>query len=67
MHKYTYIYIHIYICINRVSEQLNCNVPHIKLKIYGIRQALLFSCCKGFKNSNYVFTKCVEGFQRSIE
>ena len=31
-----------------------------------LRQALLFACCTGFKNSIYVFTKCMERFQRSI-
>ena len=40
-------------------EQLNCFFPEIELKIYGIKQALFFSCCTGFKNSIYVFTKYI--------
>ena len=44
------MYMYIYICFNHLGEQLNCDVPEIESKIYGIRQALLFSCCTGFKN-----------------
>ena len=37
--------------MNHLGEQLNCDVPEIELRIYGIGQALLFSCCTGFKHS----------------
>ena len=49
-----------------VSEELNRDFLEIELKIYDIKQVLLFFCCTGFKNYFYVLSKYIEGFQRSI-
>ena len=64
IHIYTYI--NIYIWKDHLGEQHNCDVPEIQLKIYGIRQALLFFCCTGFRTSIYVFTKYIETDRRIL-